>query len=117
MLRDSSYICFRSSGENISPSALVLNIGIRLSLDNLFDLEASNSEIARHLVGTEEEEINTDFLPPPLLQMNGIVADVKSQQNSAKLARRTRHVAARYMMSTLGDLGPPLLPLRGRSLF
>ncbi len=71
----------------------MLNIGIRLSFDNLLNLESCGAEAVCGLGGTEKEEVNADFLTPPLIQMNGIVANVESQQqqsarsqNSPKLA-------------------------------
>ena len=69
-----------SSGKNVTPSTLVLNIGIRLTLNHLLNLESSFTSVACHLVGTEKEEIHRDHLPPPFVQMNGVVANVKGQQ-------------------------------------
>src|SRR5262245_32481268 len=73
---------YRSAGENVSTSALVLDVGIWLPLDDLIYFESTGTQTARHLVGIEEEEINTDSLPPPLIQVNGLVADVEAQQQN-----------------------------------
>ena len=46
----------RSSGENICAPALVLDFGIRLSLNDLFNLESRRTKISCHLVGTEKRK-------------------------------------------------------------
>jgi hypothetical protein len=98
----SSFACNRFSGENIGPPALVLNIGIWVSLDDLLDVESFRPERARDLLNTKKVEVNGDFLTPPLIQMNRLLADVEGEQqetarsqNSPKLAQRPRHIAAR----------------------
>jgi hypothetical protein len=58
----------------------MLDLGIRLPLDDLLDLESCCPDVARHFVRTEKEEIDGDSLPSPLIQMNGLVADVESEQ-------------------------------------
>jgi hypothetical protein len=88
------------SGENVSPSALVLDVGIRLPLDQLLNLESCRTESTHHLVRMEKEEVHANLVTPPLIQMNGLVADVEGQkeypawpQDPPQLAQRPRQVA------------------------
>src|SRR5690242_4619479 len=59
-----------TSGENVTSSALVFNIGIRLALENLFNFEPGVCQVTGHLVSLIVEEINADLFSPPLIQMN-----------------------------------------------
>jgi hypothetical protein len=57
----------------------MLNVRIRLTLDNLLNVESCFAKVACDLAGTVKEEVNAHSLAPPLIQMNGVVADVESQ--------------------------------------
>jgi hypothetical protein len=59
------FICLpRSSGENVGSSALMLNVGIRLTLNNLLNVESCFAKVACDLVGTIKEEVNAHSLAP-----------------------------------------------------
>ena len=97
-----AFSCVRhgSSSENVTPSGLLLNIEIRFSLYNLLNFKSGFAEESRHLGGTEKKEVNADLMPPPFIQMFGVVANVQGQQqqtarsqNSPKLTQRPRHGA------------------------
>src|SRR6185503_19436056 len=75
-----------------------------LALDNLINFKSCRAKVAGHFIRAEEKEINTDFLIPPLIQMNGVVANMKCQQqdparsqDSEELAKSPRHVIARHV--------------------
>jgi hypothetical protein len=79
----------------------VLDVGVRLALDDLFDLETRRRQIARHLGRLEEKEVNVHLLIAPFVEVNRIVADVKRQQqeaarleHSTQLAERLHHFVA-----------------------
>src|SRR5262245_15721801 len=81
------------------PAALVLNVRIRFPLDNLLNGKSCPAEVGCYLVRTKKEKVHADLLPPPLIQMNAVVADVESEQqdpawsqHSPELAQRSGHV-------------------------
>src|SRR5262245_13131315 len=93
---------WRSCGENVSSSTLVLNVRIRVPLDNLLNVKACLMEVGCHLVRTKKEKVHADLLSPPLLQMNAVVADMESEQqdptwsqHSPEFAQRLCQVATR----------------------
>jgi hypothetical protein len=61
----------------------VLDLGIRLPLDNLLDLESCRRQVACHLGGAEKEEVNAYPLVPPIVQVNRLVAEVEGEQQQA----------------------------------
>ena len=79
----------------------MLDIRVRISFYDLLDFKPRRTEIKRHFVRAEEEEINTHFLAPPLIQVDGVVTDVECQQqhsarseNSPQFTQCLDHVAS-----------------------
>src|SRR5262249_11207284 len=58
---------YRRPGEDVRPSTLMLNLEVRLSLDNLLHLEACRLQVACHLIRSEEGEVNAHLVAPPFI--------------------------------------------------
>src|SRR5580700_9481425 len=108
----------RSPGKNVAPPTLMLDLRIGLALDDFLDLKSSVTEVLRHFVGAKKEEINADLVPPPFVQMNGVVANMKSQkqfaarsEHSEKFSERSGQIGARNVDDRVkrGDSRPTLV--------
>ena len=85
----------RVFGEDVSPPTLVFYTGIWLSLDNLPDLKARRLEETSHLFRTVEDEVDRDLLSPPFVQVQDVIADVKSQEQQAPWSQDSLEFAPR----------------------
>jgi hypothetical protein len=80
LVAGAGFTAIRAVWRKCTPSARMLNLGIRFPLDHLLDLESSLSEIARHFVRAKKEEINAHFLTPLLIAVKNAIANVESQE-------------------------------------
>ena len=71
------------AGEDIGPPALVLYLGIGVSLDDLLHLEAGGFQIAGHFSRLEEGEVEENRLVPKFLDVERLLADVEGQEQSS----------------------------------
>jgi hypothetical protein len=67
-----------------------------LSLNNLQNHKPRGPEEARHLIGTEEDEVDRDVLSPPLVHVHDIIADVERQEQRAARSQDALHLAQDY---------------------
>jgi hypothetical protein len=79
----------------------VLDVGIGVPFDDLLDLEAGRRQGVPHLFGPEEGEVERDPLPPPLVQVQGVIADVEGEEQQAARFQHPFHLAERG-----DDIGP-----------
>lgn len=93
---------YLSSGKDVGSPRLNLDIRIWVALDDLDLAELGGAEIALHLVGAEEDEVEIDRLLPPGVEVADLVADVKAQVEDAagykyppNLAQHVGHVLSR----------------------
>src|SRR5262245_50141136 len=78
----------RLPGLGVRAAARVRDIRVRLALDDLDNLEARRLERRDDLGGLEEVEIDRDRLPPPLVEVDRLVTDVKRHEQHPA---RTEH--------------------------
>lgn len=59
----------------------MLNVrSIRFSLDKFVDFETSSLDVRYHLLGLEECEVERYYVPPPLVNVNNLVTNVKRKK-------------------------------------
>jgi hypothetical protein len=80
----------------------MLDVRVGIAFDDFLDLKSSLAKVLRNLVRTKKEEIDAHLVPPPFVQMNGLVANVKRNEQSAarsqhsvKFSNGLRQIAAR----------------------
>src|SRR5882724_4316721 len=86
---------------DVRPAARVLDVRVRVALEDLDDLEAGRLEGGRHIVWAEEVEVDRDPMRPPLVQVDRLVADVEGQEQHSTRAKDPLQLA-----EDGGDLGP-----------
>lgn len=61
----------------------MLDVGIRFTLDDFIDLEASIAEMRGHFFNAEQKEIDVHSLVPPIIELKSLVSDVEGQEQQA----------------------------------
>jgi hypothetical protein len=93
----------------------MLNFRVGIPFDDFLDLKSSLAELLRNLVRTKKEEIDVHLVPPPFVQVNRLVANVKGNeqaaarsQHSEKFRKGLRQIAARNVDDRVkrGDARP-----------
>jgi hypothetical protein len=93
----------------------MLDLRVGIAFDDFLDLKSSFAEVLRNLLRTKKEEIDAHLVPPPFVQMNGLVANVKGNEQSAarsqhsvKFGKSLRQIAARNVDDRVkrGDARP-----------
>ena len=73
----------------------MLDLRVGLALDDFLDLKSGVTKVLRHFLRPKKEEINAHLVPPPFVQMNGLVTNMKSQKQFAARSEHSEKLSER----------------------
>src|SRR5215813_15145904 len=85
----------RFSCKDIRATSLYFDFGIGISFDHFFEFKTGLRQIALHLFGLKEIEIQRHRFIPPFGEMYILLSDVKRQQKSSARTQHPLHLLHR----------------------
>src|SRR5262249_6873194 len=94
----------RVSCKNICATSLYFDFGIGISFDHIFEFKTGLRQMAFHLFGLKEMEIQRDRFIPPFGEMYILLPDVKRQQKSSARTQHPFHLPHRINHRWAGNV-------------
>ena len=78
-----SSVAFGAACEEVAPPAGVLDVRIRVALDDFFDRKPGLPQKIGHFFRSEKMEVDRHRVPPPFVQVDRLTTNMKRQEKPA----------------------------------